>query len=79
MGIYKSRTPKLTKLWSSSPNIFRFKIKAFSLQAFKEENGLQRDRTPRRRELPPCRNYEDGAGRKRFQGTASLKGTESGT
>ena len=70
MAHYKSITPKRTKLWSSSPVIARF----WKGGLRKAEMEILRAQNPT---LPPCKQYTDSDGSKKFQGTASLKATQS--
>ena len=76
MGQFKSRTPKLTKLWSSSPAIAYFRNGRFPLKAFKEETRLERERSRGPEPPPPCRNYQDGAGNTSSRGLPRLRTRE---
>ncbi|CAK9051288.1 unnamed protein product [Durusdinium trenchii] len=71
MWHYKARTQKRTMLWSPSKLIGKFwRGKLNRAEYLRDRDSRNPDHKP-----PPCRQYRDKSGRKRFQGTSSLRDT----
>ena len=74
MWHYMHMTCKPTVVWSMSENVRLFWRGSLHKRQVRKEKAL---RNPKRKPAP-TRSYMDSEGRKRFQGTSSLKETGSG-